>query len=246
MQLSQRQTNWIASAASQIWTLQQTIIIHIINADKMQLQLPQSKIMEDHLVVHIVDYIDRMSSICTPRNENCARGPTAAQGLSTPILHLASNGHSSTMDLKLNNDNWLQMKPAEISPVIDIQNFEMHEWFHLRQVAAFLSCSMDMSSSPDHSGWTLLCLGWRHPRPRPFQLFCCRPRPLPRPLLPPLLPPLPRPLLPPLLSPFLPSLLPPLLPPSSPDPRGRLSASRWRRPGWHQRLMAAVSMSLTG
>ena len=105
MQLSQRQTNWIASAASQIWTLQQTII-HIINADKMQLQLPQSKIMEDHLVVHIVDYIDRMSSICTPRNESCARGPTAAQGLSTPILHLASNGHSSTMDLKLNNDNF--------------------------------------------------------------------------------------------------------------------------------------------
>ena len=80
-------------------------IIHIINADKMQLQLPQSKIMEDHLVVHIVDYMDRMSSIRTPRNENCAKGPTAAQGLSTPILHLASNGHSSTMDLKLNNDN---------------------------------------------------------------------------------------------------------------------------------------------
>ena len=242
MQLSQRQTNWIASAASQIWTLHQTIIIHIINADKMQLRLPQSKIMEDHLVVHIVDYMDRMSSIRTPRNENCAKGPTAAQGLSTPILHLASNGHSSTMDLKLKNDNWLQMKPAEISPVIDIQNFEMHEWFHLRQVAAFLSCSMDMSSSPDHSGWPLLWLGWRHPWPRPFQLFCCRPRPLLPPLLPPFLPSLPRPLLPP----FLPSLLPPLLPPSSPDPRGRLSASRWRRPGWHQRLMAAVSMSLTG
>ena len=53
----------------------------------------------------------------------------------------------------------LQMKPAEmISPVIDIQNFEMHEWFKLRQAAAFLSCSMDISSSPDHSASG--CLLW--------------------------------------------------------------------------------------
>ena len=98
----------------------------------MQLKLPEHKIMEDHLLIHIVDYIDRMcglSSICAPRNENCARGPISAQRLATTSLHLASNSRSSTVDLKPNNDSSTsQMKPAEmISPVIDIQNFEMHE-----------------------------------------------------------------------------------------------------------------------
>ena len=107
-QLSQRQTKSIAAAAAsnRVRHLQQTL--HIINADKMQLKLPEHKIMEDHLLIHIVDYIDRMcglSSICTPRNENCARGPISAQRLATTSLHLASNSRSSTVDLKPNNDS---------------------------------------------------------------------------------------------------------------------------------------------